>query len=115
MARLLAVALLLPTLLGVLPQTLLSPEEALAQAALQSLCTESGLREPGKVPAQHDQSCVLCTVGCCLSHMGDLPKPHAMIAWRAAASAVLSIDRTVAKVRAPNWRSANIPRAPPQA
>lgn len=115
MARLLVIALLLPTLLGLLPALPLSAEAALAQAAMQSLCTEAGPKNPGHPPAGHDQHCILCSAGCCAAQMGSVPTAHTLIAWRQPQARRLHIECTSSAESAPPWRSIIVPRAPPRA
>jgi len=66
LARCLAAVLLLPLLLGLIPQTAISAEAALERDLAWSVCEhDAGTPTDGKGHEQkHDTQCILCVAGC---------------------------------------------------
>ena len=111
-ARWLVALLLLPVVLGVIPVAPLSAEQALARDLALSICSPNGGQNPQKLPATHDQQCVLCTIGCtaCAS----------MALGGAGVELVPAVIRHVSRVYfaaafsdRPQWRLGAPPRGPP--
>lgn len=111
-ARTLIAAFVLPALLGLLPKLPLSADQALAQAIMESVCDASGQQAPGHAPMQHDQSCVLCAVGCGVAHAADLPNAIGIEPWHALNSKPLDIVHA-ATAQPAAWRTVVVPRGPP--
>jgi len=67
------VALLLPTLLGLVPSAQATPMAELLQASELQLCAQLGHLPDGKTqPAQHNQDCPCCLPGAMASHAAPL-------------------------------------------
>lgn len=66
-AQTLVLALLVPLLLGLLPQPGLSAGQALARDIAASICDPSGEQRGEHQPQGHHDSCILCTSGQCAS------------------------------------------------
>jgi len=67
------VALLLPTLLGLVPSVRAAPMAELLQASELQLCAQQGHLPDGKgQPGQHNQDCPCCLPGAKASHAAPL-------------------------------------------
>jgi len=67
------VALLLPTVLGLVPSVQGAPMSDLLQASALQLCAQQGHLPEGKThPGQHNQDCPCCLPGAVASHAAPL-------------------------------------------
>jgi len=113
LARWLVALLLLPVLLGAIPASQLSAEQALARDLALSICTPNSAQDQGRVPGSHDGQCVLCTLGCATC------TPMVPVS---AAAALLPAQRSGPYIVTPiaatepnrlHWRDGSPPRGPP--
>jgi hypothetical protein len=94
-------ALLLPTLLGILPAPALSAEQQLLLDSTQNICSQiSEHKNQKQQPNAHHQCCILCNVQ-------SLALPQYIAVTIATPSAIGNVSIKF------NWRISALPRAPP--
>lgn len=116
LARWLALVMVLPLLIGVLPQPSLSAAAALDHDLLWSTCSETGAPVEERDHTQrHDAQCILCAVGCpsCAPLLtADRPVPFLSTTTRRSETpAIEAGQKTVLRV----LREGSPTRGPPHA